>query len=120
MPFTICIEASVRSTAQPKCSFDDLVGHLLCIPLSIQAINNLPINYFLIIGLRAIQVEISLARLKFKQPKHFVVVILHTIHITNALTDNKFNFGCVIYEQITPQSVFILISFLCLQLYSKI
>ena len=41
-----------------------------------------------------------------------VVVIIHTIHIRNALTCTNFNFGCCFFnEQITPQSVFVLFCF---------
>jgi len=41
----------------------------------------------------------------------FVLVINHIIHIRNALTCTNFNFGCVIYEQITPQLVSMLSCF---------
>jgi len=39
----------------------------------------------------------------------FVVVVIHTIYIGNALTYTNFNFGWVFYEQITSQLVLMLI-----------
>jgi len=36
---------------------------------------------------------------------------MHTTHIRKALTSTNFSFGYAFYEQITPQSVVMLISF---------
>ena len=56
---------------------------------------SLRVNYFSALAPRAIQIEYYIARLNFKKPKIFVVVIIHTIHIRNALTCSNFIFGWV-------------------------
>jgi len=57
--------------------------------------SSLCVNCFSTIALWAIQIEFSIARLKFKWPKKLVVVIIHTVHIRIVLTDTYFKFGCV-------------------------
>ena len=63
-----------------KTSRLDLTSCCLC--------TSLCVHYFLTISLRAIEIEFSIDRLKFKKAKFFVVVI---IYIRNALTCTNFN-----------------------------
>ena len=63
--------------------------------------SSLRLNYFSNIALWDIHIECSIA------PKK-IVVIIHTIHVRNALTCTNFNLVVLFYEQITPQSVFML------------
>jgi len=49
--------------------------YVVCIVYSVCAI------LFSTITHRAIQTEVSIVRMKLKYPKHFVMAIIHTIHI---------------------------------------
>ena len=64
--------------------------------------------------------EFSIARLKFKYPQIFVVVIIQTIHVTNALTSTNSNVNCVFLRTNVSTISNNSNLFLCLELYSKI
>ena len=66
-----------------------------------------------------IQIEFSIARLKFKQPKTVVVVIIYTIRIRNALTCTNPNCDCL-FLQTKHYRINIYVNlFLCFDFYCK-
>jgi len=57
--------------------------------------------YFLTIAIRDFQMEFSIARLNLKYPEIFVVVIIHTVHVRNALFCQICVFNLINFNQTT-------------------